>query len=41
MVQADKNTPRGLEGIRVNVKLKIPALWASLMFLYMGAMAKS
>ena len=30
----DKITPNDLEDVRINVKLKIAALWASFMFLY-------
>ena len=30
----DKITPNDLEDVRVNVKLKLAALWASFMFLY-------
>jgi hypothetical protein len=30
----DRNTTRALEDVKVNVKLKLAALWASFMFLY-------
>ena len=30
----DKNTTRALEDVKVNVKLKLAALWTSFMFLY-------
>ncbi|MBM3925699.1 MAG: hypothetical protein FJ320_06870 [SAR202 cluster bacterium] len=34
-MRANKNATRELEDIRVNVKLKLAALWASLMFVYL------
>ncbi len=32
-MNSDKNTPKELEDVKVNVKLKLAALWASFMFL--------
>lgn len=31
------NTPRGLEDLKINVKIKLSALWASVMFCYIYA----
>ncbi len=31
------NTPHGLEDLKINVKIKLAALWASVMFCYIYA----
>ena len=34
-MNSNKNTTRMLEDIKVNVKLKLSALWATVMFIYL------
>ncbi|UGV41732.1 hypothetical protein J7W08_05505 [Methanococcoides orientis] len=34
-MNSDENTPTFLEDVKINVKIKLSALWATLMFLYL------